>query len=217
MTGSEPRKLHYDLHLPRGRPEGALVLLHGRGADEKDLVPLWTELDPASRLACVAPRGPLTLPPGGAHWYVVERVGFPHPPTFHHSLHALSDLFDGLPATLGVPLERTVLAGFSQGAVMSYALALGGHARPAGVLAMSGFIPTVDGFELDPAAADGLPVVIAHGSLDPVISVAYAREAAARLMAAGARVEMHETNVTHTIDPGVMPLLRDWVDRVLFA
>ena len=63
----------------QGDPDGALVLLHGRGADEYDLEPLLRALDPQARLAGVLPRGPLSLPPGGAHWYVVPRVGYPDP------------------------------------------------------------------------------------------------------------------------------------------
>ena len=61
-------------HLKRpavGEPEGLLVLLHGRGADERDLFPLLDLLDPERRLLGVTPRGPLSLPPGGAHWYAV--------------------------------------------------------------------------------------------------------------------------------------------------
>ena len=65
-----------------GEPEGALVLLHGRGADEHDLHGLLDQLDPDRRLVGVTPRGPLSLPPGGAHWYAVYRVGFPDPETF---------------------------------------------------------------------------------------------------------------------------------------
>ena len=67
-------------HLERpaaGEPEGLLVLLHGRGADERDLFPLLDLLDPERRLLGVTPRGPLTLPPGGAHWYVVREIGYP--------------------------------------------------------------------------------------------------------------------------------------------
>ena len=65
-----------------GEPEGALVLFHGRGADEHDLLPLLDALDPERRLRRLLPRGPLSLPPGGAHWYVVPRVGYPDPATF---------------------------------------------------------------------------------------------------------------------------------------
>ena len=65
-----------------GRAEGALVLFHGRGASEFDLLPLLDALDPERRLDGFCPRAPLALPPGGAHWYVVPRVGYPDPPTF---------------------------------------------------------------------------------------------------------------------------------------
>ena len=79
-----------------GEPEGALVLFHGRGADEHDLVPLLDVLDPERRLLGVTPRGPLSLPPGGAHWYVVPRVGYPDPETFHASYGSRRAWLDAL-------------------------------------------------------------------------------------------------------------------------
>src|SRR3954447_16994985 len=72
-------------------PEGALVLLHGRGTSERDLFGLLDVFDPERRLAGACPRGPLALPPGGSHWYVVPRVGFPHPDTFFASYAALGE------------------------------------------------------------------------------------------------------------------------------
>ena len=115
----------------RAEPGGALVLLHGRGVDERDLYPLLDELDPEARLIGATPRGPLTLPPGGHHWYIVERVGYPHRETFMESFDLLSGWLDALAEDTGVPWERTVIGGFSQGAVMSYALALAaGVPRP---------------------------------------------------------------------------------------
>ena len=120
-------------------PEGALVLLHGRGADEYDLLPLFDVLDPERRLLGVSPRGPLSLSPGGAHWYIVPRVGFPDPDTFAASYRLASEWVDSLPH----PPEKTILGGFSQGAVMSYALGLGSdRPRPAAITAFSGFIPS---------------------------------------------------------------------------
>ena len=65
-----------------GEAAGALVLLHGRGADENDLFPLLDELDPEQRLHGYTPRGPLSLPPGGAHWYVLGGLGTPERETF---------------------------------------------------------------------------------------------------------------------------------------
>ena len=191
-----------------GEPEGALVLLHGRGADERDLFPLVDALDPDRRLHGYTPRAPLSLPPGGAHWYAVPRVGYPDPATFAEGFGALVEWFDALP----FPAERIVLGGFSQGAVMSYALGLGkGRPRTAALLAMSGFIPTVDGWAPRDDGLSGFPVAIAHGSLDPVISVEFARDARDRLEAAGAEVLYRESQMPHTIDPRVVPDLQAWV------
>ena len=110
-----------------------------------------------------------------------------------------------------MPWERTVIGGFSQGAVMAYALALAkGRPSPAGLLAMSGFIPEVEGFELD-LAAPGLPIAITHGTLDPIIGVEFGRAARQRLEAAGNRLLYRESPVGHGIDPAVLPDLREWL------
>jgi phospholipase/carboxylesterase len=197
---------------PAATPEGALVLFHGRGADERDLLPLLDLLDPERRLLGLTLRGPLSLPPGGAHWYVVPRVGFPDRDTFNATYHAVADELDRILTEHGLPPERMVLGGFSQGAVMSYALGLGeGRPRPAGVITLSGFIPTVEGFAIDPANAAGLPVAIGHGEHDPVISVAFARDARDRLLEAGADLTYRESPMGHSIDPGFLGELRGWL------
>jgi predicted esterase len=122
-------------------PAGAIVLTHGRGADADDLQPLVDLLDPEGRLLGVFPRGPLVLPPGGRHWYIVREVGFPDADTFLPTFDELAGHLDSLLAEREIPWARTVLAGFSQGAVMSYALGLGaGRPRPAAILSTS---PTV--------------------------------------------------------------------------
>src|SRR6188768_4383643 len=88
---------------PVGEPIGLLALFHGRGADERDLFPLLDLLDPERRLLGVTPRGPLSLPPGGAHWYVVRAIGYPDPATFLPTYAALAEWLDGL----GFAPERT--------------------------------------------------------------------------------------------------------------
>jgi len=77
---------------------------------------------------------------------------------------------------------------------------------------MSGFIPTVPGFDLALDALDGLPVAIAHGALDPVISVELGRDARDRARAAGADVAYRETEVPHILDPRVVPAIAGWLD-----
>ncbi|MGH3117694.1 MAG: alpha/beta hydrolase, partial [Gaiellales bacterium] len=111
-------------------PAGALILFHGRGTSEQDLVPLLDMLDPGRRLLGITPRGPLSFPPGGAHWYAVARIGFPEPQTFHATYGAVTEWLDSVLEKEGIPMTRTILGGFSQGAVMSYALGLAA-ARPA--------------------------------------------------------------------------------------
>ena len=191
-----------------GEAAGALVLFHGRGADEHDLFPLLDALDPERRLAGYTPRGPLSLPPGGAHWYRLGGIPTPDPDTFFPTFEAAAGWLDGLP----FEADRIVLGGFSQGAVMSYALGLGaGRPRPAGLVCLSGFMPRVPGFELDLTDLRGYPVAIGHGSLDPVISVEWSREARAALEEAGADVLYREAPLPHTIDPSIVPELADFV------
>jgi len=199
-----------------GEPDGLLVLFHGRGADERDLYPLLDLLDPDQRLLGVTPRGPLHLPPGGAHWYAVHEIGFPDPATFSATFAQASSWLDELAAETGIAPGRTILGGFSQGAVMTYALGLGdGRPRPAGLIALSGFMPTVPGFAVDlelplPYAAIG------HGALDPVISVEWSRRARQLLEEAGAEPLYRESpHMGHTIDPGLIRELPGWVARAL--
>ncbi|MGH3090968.1 MAG: alpha/beta hydrolase [Gaiellaceae bacterium] len=119
------------------------------------------------------------------------------------TLEALSAWLDHTLAAHGIDPSRTVLAGFSQGAVMAYSLGLApGRPSPAGILSFSGYIPRVEGFELDLEGRARLPVSIAHGSLDPTVRVDFAREARARLEAAGLAVRYHEDPAGHTITPG---------------
>lgn len=195
-----------------GEAEGALVLLHGRGADEHDLFGLLDVLDPERRLLGLTPRAPLALPPGGARWYRLGGIPTPDPVTFHASLGRVAAFLDAIPVTLA----RVVLGGFSQGAVMSYALALGaGRPRPAGLVALSGFVPRVDGFSLDLEDIAGYPVWVSHGALDSVIPAAYGREAAALLRDAGAALTWRETPVPHGVDPLLLPELRSFVSDAL--
>jgi phospholipase/carboxylesterase len=194
-----------------GTPEGALVLFHGRGADELDLFPLLDAFDPDRRLVGATPRGPLSLPPGGAHWYVLGGIGTPEAETFFASYAAASEWLDAFVAEQGLGFDRVVLGGFSQGGVMTYALGLGeGRPRPAGLIALSSFIPTVDGFSLD-LSPPLPPVAIGHGTLDNVIGVEWGRRARAELEAAGASVLYRETPMFHQIDPDFIREIAAWL------
>ena len=191
-----------------GTAEGALVLFHGRGADENDLFPLLDILDPERRLHGYCPRGPLSLPPGGAHWYAVYEVGNPDPVTFAPSYAAAAVWLDSL------PYSSVVLGGFSQGTVMSYALGLGlDRPRPDAIIAMSGFIPQTEAWEAD-LSPPLPPIAIAHGVYDPIISVEYARTAQRVLQDAGAEVLYREYPIDHTIDPSFLVEAREWLAKL---
>jgi phospholipase/carboxylesterase len=194
-----------------GEPQGALVLLHGRGADELDLFPLLDFFDPQRRLVAATPRAPLALPPGGWHWYAFRAVGFPDPETFGAVYPAASEWLDTFLGDRRLTHDRLVLGGFSQGAVMSYALGIGAtRRRTKGLIALSGFIPTVDGWQPD-LDSPFPPIAIAHGTYDPVIPVEFGRHARATLEAAGADVWYRESPIEHTIDPQVVRELQTLV------
>ena len=200
-----------------GEARGLLVLHHGRGTDELDLLPLADELDPQRALYVVAPRGPLQIAgwPGN-HWYAVPRVGYPDAETFAASYAALARLHDELWQRTGLGPERTVLGGFSMGCVMSYALGLGpDRAAPAAILALSGFIPTVDGWHPDLLARASARVLVAHGRLDPIISVDFARRARALLEEAALEVQYHEFDGGHHLDPAYTTATRAWLEQVV--
>jgi phospholipase/carboxylesterase len=200
-----------------GEPEGLLVLHHGRGADERDLLSLGDVLDPERRLHVVTPRAPLQLPGWpGYHWYVVPRVGYPDRDTFESAYSELAAFHDELWERTGVTPERTVFGGFSMGSVMSYALGLGeDRPAPAGILAFSGFIPTVEGWRPSLADRTGTRAFIAHGRSDPIMDVGFARQARALLEGGGLDVEYHESDAAHHIDPAHIPAAVDWLATTL--
>jgi phospholipase/carboxylesterase len=146
---------------------------------------------------------PLTdVPPGGRHWYLVPRVGYPDPQTFAASYALLTRFADDLLAERGITWDKTVIGGFSMGAVMSYAVALGpGRPSPAALIAFSGFIPTVEGWEPELDGGSVLDVFIHHGRNDPVISVEFARRAVELLRAGGLEPEYLETDAGHWLPP----------------
>jgi phospholipase/carboxylesterase len=208
--------IEYRARPPAGEAEGLLVLFHGRGADEHDLFPLLDLLDPERRLLGITPRGPLSLPPGGAHWYAVKEIGFPDPETFRAAYGALSPWLDSLAAETGVGPERTVLGGFSQGAVMTYSLGLGrSRPRPAAIVSLSGFIPTVDGLELE-LGPPPPRIAIGHGTEDAVISVEWSRLARRALEEAGAELLYREYPFPHAVDPRFLQELAPWIASAVY-
>ena len=194
-----------------GEARGTIVLLHGRGADEHDLLPLLGVLDPKRRFRGITLGGPLTMPPGGKHWYAVHRVGWPDPATFDPTYAEVCAVLD---EELAIDWSTTVIGGFSQGGVMSYALGLGpGRPVPAGIMAMSCFLPRFedDHWAPDFASRPELPIAHVHGTGDPVIGVEFGRDAKERVEAAGLPLLYREFPGGHHVDPRVLAELADWV------
>ncbi len=198
-------------------PAGLLIVHHGRGSDERDLLGIADVLDSARKLRIVTPRAPLQLPGSpGFHWYIVARVGYPDPATFHAAYRALAASHDEVWERTGIPPERTILGGFSMGAVMSYALGLAAERpAPSGILAFSGFIPTVVGWQPSLSDRTGLRVFITHGRRDSVLEIGFAQRARDLLTAGGLDVEYHEHEGSHEIDPSHLGAAVGWLRRTL--
>jgi len=198
-----------------GDADGLLVLHHGRGSDERDLLGLADVLDPGQRLHVVTPRGPLELPGWpGYHWYEVPQIGHPDVESYHHAFGALAAFHDLLWERTGIGPERTVLGGFSMGAVMSYGLGLASlRPVPAGIMAFSGFVPTtIESRKPDLPSRSQLPVFIAHGTHDPIIGIQFAHKARHLLEHGGLPVTYLESEAGHEIDPAHLPAAQAWLD-----
>ncbi|WP_242344897.1 alpha/beta hydrolase [Anaeromyxobacter terrae] len=179
-----------------------LLLLHGLGADERDLFALAPWLDP--RFLVVAARAPYPARPSGFAWYGLDRTTTPitlDPAEVEASREALAELVPELCAAYGADPARVFLFGFSQGAVMSYALALARPDLVRGLVAHSGRVlpQSLSRAELAPALAR-LEALVLHGTWDEVIPVQRGREARSLLAPLlGERVEYREYPIGHTI------------------
>ena len=195
-----------------------LVLLHGRGADAQDLMPLVAELG-RDDLLILAPQAPYALPGPfgiGYAWYDMHEIGEPDPASFAPSLGLLRQFLEAAIAGYPVATDRLFLLGFSQGAVMALAVGLAEPKRLAGVIALSGYLPVA----VDAAASADigrLSVFIGHGNADPLIPVDEGRHARDALTAAGADVTYGEYPTAHRIAPAELEDIRTWIDTRLDA
>jgi phospholipase/carboxylesterase len=201
----------------RGAPGPALVLLHGRGADEYDLLGLADWLDP--RLTVISVRAPFPLGPG-YHWYDLVQIGAAEPVSYAAARTRLTAWLDALVPAHGLDPARVYLLGFSQGAVMAAGLLLdpaGLAVRPAGAVLLSGYLP-LD--QHPPVAADalaGVPVFVGHGRQDPLIPVEFGRHARDTLTGFGATVTYREYPIPHTIGETELADIAAWLTARLDA
>jgi phospholipase/carboxylesterase len=149
----------------RGTSTPLVVLLHGRGADEHDLIDLTSDLPRGFAYASV--RGPLELPEGGYRWFEDRGVGRPVGKSLQSAVDGVRAWIDG-PATADYDRTRTFLLGFSAGMMTAGALVLDDPARFAGAILLSGAI-ALDGGAATPGRLTGVPIFLAHGSADTMI------------------------------------------------
>jgi thioredoxin 1 len=193
-----------------------LLLAHGYGADERDLGGLLPYLDPEGHFATVMPRAPHSAPGSpGFSWY--EMGAPPSTGLFAEVLDELDAVLDDTCAQYGFPRSEAIVGGFSQGAGLAIALALrpGPSAHPAGALAMSPFLPALDGLELDDAAIASIPVLVQHGTNDPMIPVKQGRALARALQAAGVPTVFREYPMEHQVALESMQDARAWLADVV--
>jgi thioredoxin 1 len=208
------------VHNVVGPPSAARVLLlvHGYGADERDLGGLLPYLDPEGRFLTVLPRGPVAAPPGFAWYDLAAMTDAPTTDvTFLDSLSALDDLLDEVCEQHDKPRAEAIVGGFSQGGGLAVALGLRRSDRPhpAGVLALSGYLPEMEGLEYDWDAARAIPVLVQHGTEDPLIPVERGRALATTLMDHGVPVVYGEYPMGHAVALESVQAAKAWLDAVV--
>lgn len=192
----------------------ALLMLHGLGADENDLIGLADALDPG--LFIVSVRAPFRYVVGFA-WYGLENVGEVESRSFATGLAALGQFVEGLPAAYPIDPSRLYTLGFSQGAVMASSLLLTRPNLVAGAILLSGYLPTNAALNIDAAGLIGQPVFLGHGTADPLIPVDFARQARDYLVGAGAELTYHEYPIVHAIGPEEVGDVATWLGSRLKA
>lgn len=198
-------------------PYPCLVLLHGRGADESDLLPLAAELDP--HLFTVSPRAPLQFPWGGAMWYDLDPngVGYPESQSLQTSLDLLRRFLIEIVDAYPIDPRRLYVGGFSMGAVMSGTLALVDPARVAGAIMLSGYLPLHGNLPFQPEKATGHPFFQGHGVSDAVIPVSFGRESRDYLAGTAVDLTYREYPIAHQIGAAELQDLSAWLTAVLNA
>ncbi len=190
------------------KAEHLLLMLHGWGANYQDLVPLAEMLD-LPGFGYLFPNAPFDhyQAPGGRAWYDLEN--FPDCKLLPQSQEILLDWLTSLPEQTGVPLERTIMAGFSQGGAMTLDVGLG---LPfAGLCSLSGYL------HYEPQPLDSTPpVLIIHGTQDPVVPITAAKQAQEKLTAIGVNVQYQEFDMAHEIQIPALELLQKYVKRIIF-
>ncbi len=190
-------------------PYPTLILLHGRGSNEQDLMGLAPYFDP--RFFLIAVRAPLAFPYGGYTWYSMEEVGSPNPGEFEGSYSRLAAFVDDARSNYPVDPKQIYLMGFSMGTVMAFSLALTKPDAIRGVVAHSGYIPEQTSLQFEWGALDKTGFFVAHGSEDPVIPVKFGRRSRELLEQSGADLSYHEYPIGHHVSDESVRDLSQWL------
>lgn len=187
-------------------PAGVVVALHGWGANGQDLASVSALLN-LPEYEFLFPDAPFSHPYSstGKAWYDFQKnQGYPE------SRQMLLDWLTSLESRTGVPLERTILSGFSQGGAMT--LDVGLELPLAGIVCLSGYLHTISGEKKDNSFP---PVLIVHGRQDTVVPLSAAVKARDTLSSMGVAVQYQEFNMGHEVTPAVLTLMRSFVLQVI--
>ena len=210
---------------PAATPQASIIWLHGLGADGNNFAPLIPQLGIVDALAVrvVLPHAPqraVTINNGMVMraWYDISAADFSATedgPGIHESARLLDALIrrevEG-----GVPAERILLAGFSQGAAVALHTGLRYPQRLAGILVLSAYLPLAATLEQERCGANGdIPVMLAHGKQDPVVPVSWALKTRNYLQQLGYPVEWREYPMQHAVCPEEVGDIREWIVSVL--
>lgn len=200
-----------------GRPAPLLVLLHGVGSNERDLMGLAPELD--ERFFVVSARAPITLQPGSYAWFHVQFTADGPviiPDEAEDSRKKVLAFVDELVRDYPVDPRQVYLMGFSQGCIMSLAAALTEPKKFAGVVGMSGrLLPEVVPKMAPAEDLKGLPLLIVHGTYDNVLPIANGRGIRDQLQMLPVELEYKEYTMAHHVTPESLADIRDWLKRRL--
>ena len=189
--------------FPQGDITSLLVMLHGWGANYRDLASLAQMLD-LPEFGYLFPNAPFEHPqvPEGRAWYALESQEYTG---LDRSRQLLFDWLNALEANTNVPLERTYVVGFSQGGAMT--LDVASRLPVGGICSISGYLH----YEPQPLESKIPPILIVHGTQDTVVPISEARNAKDKLTAIGANVQYREFAMGHEITPPVLELLQEFI------
>jgi phospholipase/carboxylesterase len=185
------------------KPAASIIWLHGLGADGHDFEPIVPELKLAKPVRFVFPHAPVrsvTINQGMRMraWYDILQLG--GGPEDEAGIRASQRMIEQLIKQQPVPVDRVVMAGFSQGGAIALQTALRYPERLAGVLALSAYLPLAGSLQSERSPANqGIPIFMAHGRHDDIIPQRRAEESRKLLEAAGYPVEWHEYPMPHSV------------------